>query len=115
MVQIHVCLTVYVFVWFCTLVTGGCPFDGDVKCNDTGRCLRSTYACNGYSSCRYGNDEENCGKNILQIFRRICLINWVNTHCDQIPICYWICENPLLMHTMTRHSFNCQSMALSIS
>ena len=30
-------------------------------------------------------------------------------------ICDWICENPPLMHTMTRHSFHCQSMALSIS
>ena len=62
-------------VWFCTLVTGGCPFNGDVKCNDTGRCLRSTYACNGYSSCRYGNDEENCGNEYYTIFLEAYCMN----------------------------------------
>ena len=58
----------------CTLVTGGCPYDGDVKCNDTGRCIRSYRVCNGYSSCRYGNDEENCGKNISKFINCIMQI-----------------------------------------
>ena len=30
-------------------------------------------------------------------------------------ICDWIGENPPLTHTMTRHTFHCQSIALSIS
>ena len=32
-----------------------------------------------------------------------------NTKCDRI------CENHPLTHTMTRHSFHCQSIALSVS
>ena len=44
-----------------TLVTGRCPFDSDVKCNDTGRCYPSDHICDGRFHCRYGNDEENCG------------------------------------------------------
>ena len=64
----YLCMYVHTYVIvmnahviFYTLVTGRCPFDSDVKCNDTGRCLRSNYICDGYSHCRYGNDEENCG------------------------------------------------------
>ena len=56
------------FVCICTLVTGDCPFDGDFKCNDTGLCLRSHNVCDGFSTCRHGGDEENCGKNIIHIF-----------------------------------------------
>ena len=50
-------LTMYIY----TVVTEACPFDGDIKCNDTGICHRSTVTCNGYSTCRYGTDEEDCG------------------------------------------------------
>ena len=60
-------MKVYVFVCICTLVTVACPFDGDVKCNDTGRCLRSRIICNGFSTCTHGDDELNCGKNIIPI------------------------------------------------
>ena len=56
------------FVCFCILVTGECPFDADVKCNGTGRCLRSHNICNRIFSCTYGGDEENCGTNITHIY-----------------------------------------------
>ena len=54
-------IVVHAYYILFTLVTRRCPFDGDVKCNDTGKCYRSRYICDGISHCRYGNDEENCG------------------------------------------------------
>ena len=47
---------------FYYLVTGRCPFDSEVKCNDTGECYTARHICDGYYHCTYGNDEENCGK-----------------------------------------------------
>ena len=54
---LHNCYLLMIFV----LVTTVCPYDGDIKCSDTGRCLRSDAACNGYFSCNNGDDEANCG------------------------------------------------------
>ena len=50
-----------------TLVTGACPYVGDIKCNDTGRCYRSNIVCNGNSSCSNGDDETNCGNDIVYL------------------------------------------------
>ena len=47
---------------FYYLVTGRCPFDSDVKCNDTGKCVESKVVCDSEISCKYETDEENCGK-----------------------------------------------------
>ena len=44
-----------------------------------------------------------CGKNVLNYCATVFLI------------CDWICENPPLTHTITRHSFHCHSIPLSIS
>ena len=77
------------FVCFCILVTGECPFDADVKCNGTGRCLRSPNICDGYSSCTYGDDEENCGMNITHIY--IC--NLIYKNCPYLHIfCFKKCH-----------------------
>ena len=43
-------------------MTGRCPFDSDVRCNDTGICMRSRRICDGRAGCGDGSDEENCGK-----------------------------------------------------
>ena len=53
-------ITAYL-LWCFILVTTVCPYVGDVKCSDTGVCLRSNYACNRYPSCNNGDDEANCG------------------------------------------------------
>ena len=47
---------------FYYLVTGRCPFDSDVKCNDTGKCVDSKFICNSNIACIDETDEENCGK-----------------------------------------------------
>ena len=61
----------HAYVQFYTLVNRECPFDDDVKCNDTGRCYTSNHRCNGYLNCRSGNDEENCGN---EAFTFMCII-----------------------------------------
>ena len=58
-------------MFYFILVTGACPYDGDIKCTDTGRCYRSNYACDGYNNCRNGDDEVNCGN---EYYVRICNI-----------------------------------------
>ena len=50
------------YTLFYYLVTGKCPFDSEVKYNDTGECYTARHICDGYYHCTYGNDEENCGK-----------------------------------------------------
>ena len=115
-------ISVCMFVWFCTLVTIGCPFDGDVQCNDTGRCLRSTSICDGVSSCRYGNDEENCGKNIMYSYftlylRSACMNNlksdtanmFLTMLCKsfEVAIVFWFAYSFLLISVNTYTSYVC--------
>jgi len=50
-----------------------CPYGGDIKCNDTGVCIRSYDVCNGYANCNNGTDEENCSKCII-IIMHICIL-----------------------------------------
>ena len=78
------------YVIFYTLVARNCPFDFDVKCNDTGRCYSSGSICDGYPHCRYGNDEENCGK---ETFKFICII------------CDWACLNRAYVSAYTYKFF----------
>ena len=80
----------HAYVIFYTLVTRSCPFDIDVKCNDTGRCYSSGSICDGYSHCRYGNDEENCGN---ETFKFICII------------CDWTCLNRAYLQVYFFHFF----------
>ena len=114
-------VSVCMFVWFCTLVTTGCPFDGDFQCNTTGRCLRSTRICNGNSNCRYGDDEENCGKNIMYTYFTLYLSTCMNNlksdttnvfltmHCKslEVAIVFWFTYSFLLISVNTYTSYVC--------
>ena len=37
-----------------------CPYDGDIRCSQSGTCIRSYQVCDGSYDCNYGEDEENC-------------------------------------------------------
>jgi len=42
-----------------------CPYDGDFKCKDSGRCMRARFVCNGRNFCSDGSDEQNCSKLLI--------------------------------------------------
>lgn len=42
-----------------------CPYDGYFKCKTSGRCFHPRHLCNGYSVCKDGSDEENCGMYVI--------------------------------------------------
>ena len=50
----------YVFTY--PVGTMSCPYDDDFRCPLSGICIRSYKICDGYSDCRYSEDEENCSK-----------------------------------------------------
>ena len=43
--------------------TRSCPFPGDLRCNSSQACIRTSQWCNGRLDCDDGSDEDNCCKN----------------------------------------------------